>query len=153
MQTAVHLITFSDARGGARQLARDGLFGVGQRVAAARCQRGPWATGVSRRAGTWLGGSGWLSGHECQVPHFGTLALESEWHLALWHSTLFGTWHSGTREASGTWHSGTRTQADRCLSSFFHNLCLLTPIAPRPILHWYYFLAFHLLPFLLPAPC
>src|SRR5438034_6486259 len=27
----------------------------------------------------------------------------SEWHLALWHSTLFGTWHSGTRLSQRCW--------------------------------------------------
>src|SRR5947209_12958582 len=49
---------------------------------------------------------------ECQVPHSGTLALSSVWHLALWHSAPFGTWHFGTqlRLALGTlalssvWH-------------------------------------------------
>src|SRR5947209_16870315 len=49
---------------------------------------------------------------ECQVPHSGTLALSSVWHLALLHSALFRTWHFGTqlRLALGTlalssvWH-------------------------------------------------
>src|SRR5438309_1504820 len=47
-------------------------------------------------------------GAECQsatIWHFGTqlclalgtLALSSVWHLALWHSALFGTWHFGTQ--------------------------------------------------------
>src|SRR5438067_10035660 len=52
------------------------------------------------------------SGSECQVPKSGTLALSSVWHLALWHSAPFGTWHFGTqlRLALGTlalnsvWH-------------------------------------------------
>ena len=47
-----------------------------------------------------------------KVPQFGTLALNSIWHLALWHSASFGTWHFGTqlRLALGTlalsfvWH-------------------------------------------------
>src|SRR5207244_1437976 len=44
------------------------------------------------------------SGSECQVPKSGTLALSSVWHLALWHSAPFGTWHFGTqlRLALGT---------------------------------------------------
>src|SRR5438477_1081463 len=58
----------------------------------------------------WLGSEdrvGYLAtSAKCQI--FALLHSRSEWHLALWHSTLFVTWHFGTREASGTWHSGTR---------------------------------------------
>src|SRR5207245_11293062 len=52
------------------------------------------------------------SGVECQVPKSRTLALSSVWHLALWHSAPFGTWHFGTqlRLALGT----------LALSSFCH---------------------------------
>src|SRR5438445_12520182 len=32
-----------------------------------------------------------------KVPQSGTLALSSVWHLALWHSALFVTWHFGTQ--------------------------------------------------------
>src|SRR5438132_3941812 len=56
----------------------------------------------------------------------GTLALSSVWHLALWHSTPFGTWHFGTqlRLALGTlalssvWHLAlvTLEETESCAS-------------------------------------
>src|SRR5947208_10386264 len=71
---------------------------------------------------TWLGPT--VLTFECQsatIWHFctqlrlalGTLALSSVWHLALWHSAPFGTWHFGTRGLNGTWHLalGTRDGA------------------------------------------
>src|SRR5437870_5067023 len=55
-------------------------------------------------------------GAKYQAQKVGTLALDACQHLALWHSTPCGTWHSGTRlrvalgtlalHSCGTWHFG-----------------------------------------------
>src|SRR5438132_4075472 len=96
---------------------------------------------ASRTASSTGEHSGCHSGSECQVPKSGTLALSSVWHLALWHSAPFGTWHFGTqlRLALGTlalssgwhlalWHSRTDWHL-----ALWHSIPLAPAISAVPV--------------------